>query len=455
LPNALIFTIGDNDTFPLWYAQEVEGYRTDVRVVCTSLLATDWYMDDMKKKAWDSEPVPSTLTHSKYKYGTRDVLYYADKERIEQRMRDLNKDAAYVFPDTMPLNQWMEWVASDNKVTQEQMRNEHFEHTFPTKFITIPVNKEAVLSNGVVPQKDADKIVDEIVINVNSNAIYKNRMFMLDIINANNWERPIYFSGGAFGDEDYIWMKDYLQLDGCAYRLLPIKSTPEDERDPFDMGRIDPDYTYKVIKGWDWGNSGSSEIYHDVETRRNSVGYRSNITRASEALAKEGQFNKAEELLDLGMEHMPLEYYGNYSMLEPFVTGYYELNKKEKARNLLDKIILKYQNELDHYNALTLQEQEINYTRIQQALVRYNSITEVPVFYKDQEMIDKHVDAYNEYFKPFVRYLNDAYYIRKDGESMEGMFPDSTSATELRDLLDNAVDNVTNSQENIPTDMIK
>ncbi len=121
----------------------------------------------------------------------------------------------------------------------------------------------------------------------------------------------------------------------------------------------------------------------------------------------------------------------------------------------MDKIILKYQNELDHYNALTLQEQEINYTRIQQALVRYNSITEVPVFYKDQEMIDKHVDAYNEYFKPFVRYLNDAYYIRKDGESMEGMFPDSTSATELRDLLDNAVDNVTNSQENVPTDMIK
>jgi hypothetical protein len=455
LPNALIFTIGDNDTFPLWYAQEVEGYRTDVRVVCTSLLATDWYMDDMKKKAWDSEPVPSKLTHSKYKYGTRDVLYYADKERIQQRMRDLNKDATYVFPDTMPLDQWMEWVASDKKVTQEQMRNEHFEHTFPTKFITIPVNKEAVLRNGVVPQKDADKIVDEIVINVKSNAIYKNRMFMLDIINANNWERPIYFSGGAFGDEDYIWMKDYLQLDGCAYRLLPIKSTPEEERDPFDMGRIDPDYTYKVIKGWGWGNSGSSEIYHDVETRRNSVGYRSNITRASEALAKDGQFNKAEELLDLGMEHMPLEYYGNYSMLEPFVSGYYELDKKEKARDLLNKIILKYQNELDHYNALTLQEQEVNYTRIQQALVRYNSITEVPVFYKDQEMIDKHVDTYNDYFEPFVRYLNDAYYIRKDGENLEGVFPDSAAATELRDLLDHAGDRVTKPRQDVPPDTIK
>jgi hypothetical protein len=455
LPNALIFTIGDNDTFPLWYAQEVEGYRTDVRVVCTSLLSTDWYMDDMKKKAWGSEPVPSTLTHSKYKFGTRDALYYTDKERIQQRMRDLNQDATYIFPDTMKLDQWMDWVASDKKVTQEQMRNEHFEHTFPTKFITIPVNKEAVLRNGVVTQKNADKIVDEIVINIKDDVIYKNRMFMLDIINANNWERPIYFSGGAFGDEDYIWMKEYLQLDGCAYRLVPIKYTPEDERDPFDMGRIDPDYAYQVIKNWEWGNSGSATIYHDVETRRNSVGYRSNITRTSEALAKDGQFDKAEELLDLGMEHMPLEYYGNYSMLEPFVSGYYELDKKEKARDLLNKIILKYQDELDHYNALTLAEQEVNYSRIQQAVVRYNSITEVAVFYNDQEMIDKHVDTYNEYFEPFVRYLNEAYYIRKDGENLEGVFPDSAAATELRNLLDNAVDNVTTAREELPTDTLK
>lgn len=455
LPNALIFTIGDNDTFPLWYAQEVEGYRTDVRVVCTSLLSTDWYMDDMKKKAWGSEPVPSTLTHSKYKFGTRDALYYTDKERIQQRMRDLNQDATYIFPDTMKLDQWMDWVASDKKVTQEQMRNEHFEHTFPTKFITIPVNKEAVLRNGVVTQKNADKIVDEIVINIKDDVIYKNRMFMLDIINANNWERPIYFSGGAFGDEDYIWMKEYLQLDGCAYRLVPIKYTPEDERDPFDMGRIDPDYAYQVIKNWEWGNSGSATIYHDVETRRNSVGYRSNITRTSEALAKDGQFDKAEELLDLGMEHMPLEYYGNYSMLEPFVSGYYELDKKEKARDLLNKIILKYQDELDHYNALTLAEQEVNYSRIQQAVVRYNSITEVAVFYNDQEMIDKHVDTYNEYFEPFVRYLNEAYYIRKDGENLEGVFPDSAAATELRDLLDNAVDNVTTAREELPTDTLE
>ncbi|GAL73579.1 membrane protein [Nonlabens ulvanivorans] len=288
LPDALIFTIGDNDTFPLWYLQEVEGYRTDVRVVCTSLLATDWYMDDMKKKAWDSDPVPSTLTHDKYTYGTRDALWFADKERVLQRTGGKSS-----LPDTLDLKDWMEWVASDKKITQEQMRNDHWEHTFPTKFIRIPVNKEAVLKNGVVPQRDADKIVDEIVIEINSSLVYKNRMFMLDIINANNWERPIYFSGGAFGDDDYIWMKDYLQLDGCAFRLLPIKTEPENRRDPFDMGRVDPDRGYEILKKWDWGgNSGNPDMYYDVETRRNSVGYRSNVTRVAEALTKAGDYKR-------------------------------------------------------------------------------------------------------------------------------------------------------------------
>ncbi len=451
LPNALIFTIGDNDTFPLWYAQEVEGYRTDVRVVCTSLLSTDWYMDDMKKKAWDSEPVPATLTHDQYKYGTRDILYYADKERIQQRMREANNNAKLIFPDTMDLKDWMEWVASDNKITQELMNNEHYEHTYPTKYIRIPVNKENVLKNGVVPQKDADKIVDEIIINVGGGGIYKNRMFMLDIINANNWERPIYFSGGAFGDEDYIWMKDYLQLDGCAYRLIPIKTEPADPRDPFDMGRVDPDYAYDVLMNWDWGNSGSPDIYHDVETRRNSVGYRSNLTRAADALIEDGQLKKAEEILDLGMKNMPLEYFGNYSMLEPFVTGYYRLDKNQKARDLLGRIVAKYKDRLDFFNALSLQEQDNSYIEIATTVSRYNSVVESAYFLDQSKEVEQHVDTYNEYLKPFIRYLNDAYRIRKAGE-VEEEFPDSLSEMELRDLIKNSVDNTTTEPLIEPSD---
>ncbi len=437
LPDALIFTIGDNDTFPLWYLQEVEGYRTDVRVVCTSLLATDWYMDDMKKEAWKSNPVPSTLTHDKYTYGTRDALWYADKERVSQRTGGKSS-----LPDTLDLKDWMQWVASDKEITQEQMRNEHWEHTFPTKFIRIPVDKEAVLKNGVVPQKDADQIVDEIVIEINSSLVYKNRMFMLDIINANNWERPIYFSGGAFGDDDYIWMKDYLQLDGCAFRLLPIKSEPENPRDPFDMGRIDANNSYEILKKWDWGNSGDPDIYYDVETRRNSVGYRSNITRVAEALTKAGDYNRAEEILDLGMEKMPLDLFGHYSMIEPFVNGYYEVEKTDKARDLLDRVILKYQDEIDFYKSLDLDQRRTNYSDIIAAVERYRSLVESAIFYEDDLMVQKHKDVFNQYVLEFTQFYSAEETIGSESrsqtptEGLDNIFQEATDNIETEDIIE-------------------
>ncbi len=432
LPNALLFTIGDNDTFPLWYAQEVEGYRTDVRIICTSLLSTDWYMDDMKKQAYESEPVPSTLSHDKYVYGTRDALWYADKERIQDRVRQAQQNPNYIFPDTMDLKDWMEWVASDSKLTQELMRNDKYEHTFPTKFIRIPVDKEAVLRNNVVAPKNADKIVDEIIINIESNLVYKNRMFMLDIINANNWERPVYFSGGAFGDEDYIWMKDYLQLDGNAYRLTPIYTPPKDARDPFDMGRVDPDYSYEVIKAWDWGNSGSAQIYHDVETRRNSVGYRSNVARTAQALIEDNQLEKAIEILDLGMEKMPLEYFEHYSMIQPFVSNYYQAGATSKAQDLLNRVVLKYQDEIDFYIAMPLEEQNQVAQEIITAIERYRGLVRTAIENEDDIMIEKHLEAFNDYVRSFPRVYSEDEILQLPGEAMED---------ELIRLLESEIDN--------------
>lgn len=381
--NGIVFTIGDNDTFALWYIQNVEGYRQDVRVVNTSLFQTDWYIDDMKKKAFTSDPIPSQLTHDKYRFGTRDFL-------IHQRTNQ----------DTIDIKTWMNFVASDSPATQMQLQNGQQVHTFPSKVIRIPVDKEAVLRNGIVDAKDADKIVPYIDINVKGDVIYKNRMMMLDIIANNNWERPIYFSGGSFGDDDYIWMKEYLQLEGVVYKLVPIK-TPMNNRNPYEMGRIDSDKMYDIVMSWDWGNSGSPDIYHDTETRRNGITYRSNLARLAETLINEGKEEKAEKVLDLGMEKMPVKYFEYYSLLEPFVIGYYELGKKEKARQVYNDVTKIYQEHLIYYNGLKFNRQRNIASDIISDMERYRSLIQFVIIYDDEEFARSEAKKFNDYLKMF------------------------------------------------------
>lgn len=388
--NAIIFTIGDNDTFALWYAQNVEGYRKDVRVVNTSLFQTDWYIDDMKRKAFTSDPIPSQLTHEQYRFGTRDFLIFNSRSTA----------------DTLDIARWMEFVADDTGRTSITWENGQTIYTFPSKVIRIPVNKENVLRNGIVPEKDADKIVDEIFINLKSGVVYKNRLLMLDIIANNNWERPIYFSGGSFGDDDYLWMKDYLQLEGAVYKLVPIR-TPVDKRNPFDMGRIDSEKMYDIVMNWDWGNGEDPHIYHDPETRKNSITYRSNLARLAETLITEGKKEKAERVMDLAMEKMPIEFYGYYSLLEPFVLGYYELGKTEKAREIYAKTSKIYQEHLDWHSGFDYKRQRRNADEIITNMERYRSLVRIVVLYDAEEYGRKEVDKFNSYIKLFRHFYSE------------------------------------------------
>ena len=387
--NAILFTIGDNDTFALWYAQNIEGYRRDVRIINTSLFQTDWYIDDMKKKAFTSDPIPSQLTHDKYRYGTRDFLYYQETKQ-----------------DTVDIKTWMNWVANDSPATRVELESNQMANTFPSKTIRIPVDKEAVLRNGIVPQEDADKIVDEIFIQLKGNVIYKNRMMMLDIIANNDWERPIYFSGGAFGDDDYLWMKDYLQLDGVVYKLVPIR-TPVNPRNPFDMGRVDTDKMYDIVMNWDWGNSGSPDIYHDTETRRNGITYRSNLARLAENLINEGKKEKAEDVLDLAMEKMPVKYFEYYSLLEPFVLGYYEVDKPEKARELYEKVSEKYQENLLYYSGMKVKRQYAIADEIISDMERYRGLVDIIIVYDDEAFAKEEASKFNDYLKLFRHFYNE------------------------------------------------
>ena len=396
-PNAIIFTIGDNDTFPLWYAQEIEGIRRDVRVVCTSLFNVDWYIDQMKRKAYESAPIPSSLSHDQYKYGTRD---YIIKEVVTE--------------DTLSLNQFLGFITSDDSrtkykhVLQQQgydtsgQRNQDLNANYlPTENVRIPVNKAAVLKNGIVKPKDSSLIVPYIDIKIKGAALYKNRLMMLDIIANNNWERPIYFTGGAFGDEDYIWMKDYLQLDGLVYKLVPIKTTVE-KNNPFDMGRIDTDKMYAMVTNWDWGNNGDPDMYHDIETRRNSVTYRGNLARLIEALIQENKLEKAEKIADLAMAKMPVDMFGFYTLLEPYIGAYYELEATNKARSLYMEVSRKYQESLTYYSALTEQNQSKYIQAIYSDIERYRGLVDVATLYETEDFVKKEMEKFNNYLRLFT-----------------------------------------------------
>lgn len=404
-PNAILFTIGDNDSFPLWYLQEIEGVRTDVRVVNTSLFQTAWYIDQMKRKAYSSDPIPSQLTHKQYRDGTRDYVFY----------REINDKIA---KDTLDIKDFIEFVSSDrpksklkHRVTFEGEDPDGYPSYFlnsnyyPTRNIRVPVDKEIVLKKGIVKPKDADKIEPYLDVRISGSAIYKNRLLMLDIIANNNWERPIYFSGGAFADEDYVWMKDYLQLDGLCYKLVPIK-TAVDKANPFDMGRVDPDLMYDLVKLWDWGGSGE-DIYHDVETRKNGITYRGNIARLIETLLEEEKLDKAEEMADLAMEKMPVDTFGFYTLLEPYITTYFNVDKKEKARKLFLDVAKKYQENLLYYSGQDIATQTDIIDEIFTDIQKYRSLVDVLVAYDERDFALEQTKIFNDYLGLFGPLIGD------------------------------------------------
>lgn len=230
---------------------------------------------------------------------------------------------------------------------------------------------------------------------------------MLDIIANNNWKRPVYFTGGSFGDDDYLWMKDYLQLDGMVYKLIPVRSSIKEEDSPLDMGQIDSEKMYDIVMKWDWGNSESPKIYHDPETRKNSITYRTNLARLTDKLIEEGKIDKAKKVIDLAMTKMPLQYFNYYTMLEPFANAYYKVKETDKARSLLKDLMKKYQENLIYYKSLKANQQNEIYIDIVSDIERYRALLEVMKNNGDMSFYNTQRITFNSYNQMFERFGRD------------------------------------------------
>ena len=395
--DAMIFTIGDNDTFALWYAQEIEEFRTDVRTINTSLLATDWYIDQMKRRAYISSPIPSQMEHKNYAYGVRDYIRY---ENLLDTVR-------------WDINNFMDWVSSDhprtkyrNLITQSGGDVSNYPINsletvfYPTNKIRVPVNIDNVIKSGIVNERDIDLIVPYIDIDLPESVLTKNQIMMLDILANNNWERPIYFTGGSYADSEYIWMKEYLQLDGLVYKLVPIR-TEMDKSNPYLMGRVDSELMFEIVNKWSWGNSDGQNIYHDPETRKNSISFRSNMSRLVETLIIEKKYEKAKHIIDLAFEKMPIEFYGYYSLWTPFVDSYYQIGNKNKAAEIIGKLSNKYTQRLNYFESLDIYYQYNLTQEIVSEIERYRNLINVAIANEDYDIASDEIISFLDSSEPF------------------------------------------------------
>lgn len=331
-PNAILFTNGDNDTFPLWYAQEVEGVRTDVRVVNLSLFNTNWYIDQLRRAAYEAAPLP--LSFSK-----EDLL---GEKRLQVPIYDRK------IPGHVELKEALAFVAKDDKQYMLQTRVGDFNY-LPTANLKFTVDSAKVIETGTVRPDQADRIVKEIKWKLRGSSITKNHLMVLDIIANTNWERPIYFAV-TVGSDNYLGLEKYFQVEGLAYRFVPMERRSKDGQ----TGDVNTVAMYEnMVNKFNWGNMHMPDVYHGTETVRMSLNYRSMFARLANSLIAEGKKEEALKTLDRCMEAIPHESIILNFSAAGIVEAYYKLDEFEKGNKIALQLMDVYSQEIEYYTRLS------------------------------------------------------------------------------------------------------
>lgn len=384
--NAVIFTNGDNDTFPLWYAQEVEGIRTDIKIVNLSLFNTDWYIDQMLRKTYDAEPIPFGIGRDKYIQGTNDVAYFISnpkmvKDKVHYNIKDLTK-----------------FFFSDSKDTKFRPQNSTEEiNYFPTKYFYIPVDKKKVLENGTVAAKDSSLIVDKVRWRIKKGMIQKNDLMMIEMLANFNWDRPIYYAITT-GANSYLNLMQYFQLDGMAYRLVPIKTTTTDNLGLY--GHVNTDVLYEnVMHKFCYDGLNNPDIYMDESHMRSIRNYRSNFAKLALALVAEGKNKKAKEVVDYAFEILPEKTVSFDMFVVPLAEVYFQVGEKEKANELINRLIdIQIHDLLFYYGEGQAPRTLINEKRMAMMILQRISMSK----HVDKDLAKRANEVFMNYYQQFT-----------------------------------------------------
>ncbi|WP_131538735.1 DUF2723 domain-containing protein [Pedobacter nototheniae] len=320
-PNAILFTYGDNDTYPLWYIQEVENVRPDVRIVNLSLFDTDWYINGLRQKQNESEPLPITMTPKQYVQGERDVMPFDD----------------YKIAGNVELKNIVDLLLSDSADDKVAMQDGTKSNFLPTKNLKITIDPQQVISTGTVSAADAGKIASEMDWKFNKGYVTKGTLAMFDILAHNNWKRPIYFAS-TVPSEQYNGLDKYLYSEGLAMRLLPLKTDTTSNKEEREEQLNTPVLYNNVMTKFKWGNM-KTATYLDPQSSDDTFIFTNLFTSLSGSLIKEGKTAEAKKVIDKYYEVMPDKFYGIRTVVVKFylAENLYKLGEIAKANDIMTK----------------------------------------------------------------------------------------------------------------------